>query len=143
VRIYLREGLRVGLGTDVAGGSSLSVSQAMVQSIQASKLRWRYVDDSLEPLTAIEAFYLATRGGGSFWGQVGSFEPGFEFDAVVLDDSSLCGVREQTPAERLEQLIYSNADLYVSEKYVRGTQVCLAVGAVIDRPDPVLTPGAH
>jgi guanine deaminase len=86
VRSYLTDGLRVGLGTDVAGGSGLSVFRAMMHSIQASKLRWRFVDERLAPLTAAEAFYLATRGGGSFWGKVGGFEEGFEFDAVVLNE---------------------------------------------------------
>lgn len=35
-----------------------------------------------------EALYLGTKGGGSFFGQVGSFEEGYEFDAVVLNDAS-------------------------------------------------------
>jgi guanine deaminase len=123
VRAYLEQGLQIGLGTDVAGGSSLSISQAMVKSIQASKLRWRYVDNSLAPLTLAEAFYLATAGGGSFWGKVGSFEPGYEFDAVVLDCHSLRSARELNAVERLEQLIYSNTDLFVYQKYVRGTLI--------------------
>ena len=32
--------------------------------------------------------YLATKGGGAFFGKVGSFEPGYEFDAIVMDDST-------------------------------------------------------
>ena len=32
-------------------------------------------------LTVANAFYLATKGGGSFFGKVGSFEPDYEFDA--------------------------------------------------------------
>jgi guanine deaminase len=123
VRTYLNEGLRVGLGTDVAGASSLSVFQAMMQSIQASKLRWRFVDESLAPLTVAEALYLATLGGGSFWSQVGSFAEGYEFDAVVLDDRALRGIRHLNPLERLEHLIYSRAEHCVIEKYVAGTQV--------------------
>lgn len=59
---------------------------AMAQSIQASKLRWRLLDASLKPLTIEEAFYMATKGGGAFFGKVGSFEPGYEFDAVVCDE---------------------------------------------------------
>ena len=34
-----------------------------------------------------EAFYMATKGRGAFFGKVGSFEAGYEFDAVVMDDS--------------------------------------------------------
>jgi guanine deaminase len=133
VRTYLREGLNIGLGTDVAGGSSLSVFRAMTQSIQASKLRWRFVDESLEPLTVAEALYLATRGGGSFWGRVGSFEAGFEFDAVVLDDVPLRSVRELNLVERLERLLYADAECLVVEKYAAGTPVRLAPDPAPDR----------
>ncbi|MFR9190595.1 MAG: amidohydrolase family protein, partial [Anaerotruncus massiliensis (ex Togo et al. 2019)] len=87
VRAYLDRGMKVGLGTDIAGGFSLSVFRAMADAVQASKLRWRLLDDSLRPLTVPEAFYLGTKGGGEFFGKVGSFEEGYEFDAVVLDDS--------------------------------------------------------
>ena len=66
-RRYLDEGLRIGLGTDIAGGHSLSMLRAIADAIQVSKLRWRLVDDSLKPLSLEEAFYMATMGGGLFW----------------------------------------------------------------------------
>ena len=66
--------MNIGLGSDVAGGTSENLFAAMAQSIQASKLRWRLLDASLKPLTIEEAFYMATKGGGAFFGKVGSFE---------------------------------------------------------------------
>ena len=75
VRRYLDEGLNQGLGSDVAGGSTLSIFRAMADAIQVSKLRWRLQDQSLAPLTAPEAFWLGTAGGGAFFGKVGSFDP--------------------------------------------------------------------
>ena len=89
VRTFLEEGLHVGIGSDVAGGSTENLFKAMALAIQASKLRWRMQDDSLKPLTLEEVFYIATKGGGEFFGNVGSFEPGFELDAVVLDDTRI------------------------------------------------------
>ncbi|MEG2119889.1 MAG: amidohydrolase family protein, partial [Pseudoflavonifractor sp.] len=65
VRTFLQEGQHVGLGSDVAGGASLSIFRAMADAIGTSKLRWRLQDQSLAPLTAAEAFYLGTVGGGS------------------------------------------------------------------------------
>ena len=59
----------------------------MRQALQVSKMRWRIQDKTQKPLTLEEVFYMATRGGGEFFGKAGSFEPGYEFDAVVLDDS--------------------------------------------------------
>ena len=68
VRRYLDEGLKVGLATDVAGGSSLSLLRMVSDAVQSSKVRWRIADGSLEPLSLSEAFYLASKGGGSFFG---------------------------------------------------------------------------
>ena len=77
VRRYLEEGLCVGLGSDVAGGTTENLFAAMAQAIQASKLRWRLLDDSLKPLTAEEVFFMASKGGGAFFGKAGSFEPDY------------------------------------------------------------------
>ena len=69
-----------------------------------SKLRWRLQDASLAPITLPEAFYLATRGGGAFFGKVGAFESGFEFDALVLDDAMLPCPFDLSPLERLTRV---------------------------------------
>lgn len=123
VRRYLDQGVKVGLGTDVAGGSSLSILRAMGDAVQASKLRWRLSDQSLAPLTVPEAFWLGTVGGGSFFGKVGSFDPGYELDAVVLDDSRLRTPLDLSVQERLERAIYLLDDRDVIKKYVHGTAI--------------------
>ena len=123
VRAYLDRGMKVGLGTDIAGGFSLSVFHAMADAVQASKRRWRLLDDSLRPLTVPEAFYLGTKGGGEFFGKVGSFEEGYEFDAVVLDDSGFPHPQALTPVERLERILYLDDGRCVRGKYVAGARV--------------------
>lgn len=120
VRRYLDEGLHIGLGSDIAGGFSLSIFRAMADAIQVSKLRWRLLDDSLKPVTLEEAFYMATLGGGSFFGKVGSFEKGYEFDALVLDDSNLRHPQQLTARERLERFVYLSDDRNITEKYISG-----------------------
>ena len=123
VRKYLDMGLHIGLGTDVAGGFSLSMFHAIADTIQVSKLRWRLMDQSLAPITLEEAFYMATIGGGSFFGKVGSFEPGYEFDAMILDDSNLRHPQEITSRDRLERLVYLSDDRNLVGKYVQGRKV--------------------
>lgn len=123
IRKYLQEGLHVGLGSDVAGGATENLFVAMMHAIQVSKLRWRLVDDALAPLTAPEVFYMATKGGGEFFGKVGSFENGYEFDAVILDDSRIPNQEGLTIEERLERFIYLNQEADVKAKYVAGRQV--------------------
>lgn len=123
IRKYLDMGIKMGLGSDVAGGFDLSIFRAMADALQVSKLRWRLLDTDLTPLKVEEAFYLATKGGGQFFGKVGSFEDGFEFDAVVLDDSSLRTMRELNVKERIERLIYLADDRCVVDKYIAGENV--------------------
>lgn len=123
VRRFLEEGISVGLGSDVAGGSTESIFTAMAHAIQSSKLRWRLQDDSLKALTAEEAFYMATKGGGAFFGKVGSFEEGYEMDAVVLDDSRLKTPLDLNIRQRLERMIYFSDDREIFAKYVKGKQL--------------------
>ena len=122
-RRYLDEGLHIGLGTDIAGGHSLSMLRAVADAIQVSKLRWRLVDDTLKPLSLEEAFYMATMGGGAFFGKVGSFLEGYEFDALILDDSSLRHPQHLSARERLERLIYLSDDHCITGKYVSGNKI--------------------
>lgn len=125
VRRYWDEGLNLGLGSDVAGGASLSIFRAMSDAIQVSKLRWRLQDDRLRPLTVSEAFWMGTAGGGSFFGQVGLFRSGYEFDAVVLDDSRLSSPRPLTVEQRVERAVYLFEDRDVVRKFVRGREIRL------------------
>ena len=123
VRRYLDEGLHIGLGSDIAGGTSVSILRAMADAIQVSKLYWRLVDSSMKPLTVEEAFYMGTEGGGSFFGKVGSFKEGYEFDAVVLNDSTIPTPLKLSPKDRLERLIYLSDDRNITAKYVAGRKI--------------------
>lgn len=123
IRTYLDKGLNIGLGTDIAAGCTLSIFRIIAKAIQVSKLRWRLVDDTLRPLTIEEAFYLATKGGGAFFGRVGSFEEGFEFDAIVIDDSSLKHPQPLSLRERFERVIYLWEDRLLYDKFVAGIKI--------------------
>lgn len=125
VREFLERGLRVGLGSDIAGGCHESIFRAMSDAVQVSKLRWRLVDNTKKPLTFEEAFYLATKGGGSFFGNVGSFDPGYELDAVVLDDSALRHPQQLNIIQRLERMCYLADDRQIYKKYVSGEEIKL------------------
>ena len=125
VRKMLERGINVGLATDVAGGSSLSMLRMVCEAVAASKLRWRLIDEEDRPISFPEAFYLASKGGGAFFGRTGSFEPGYDADIVVLDD---CGCRTPLraglgPAERLELYAYRHPDDPVKAKFVKGRRV--------------------
>ena len=127
IRRYLDLGMNVGLGTDVAGGANLSMFRCMADAVAVSKLRWRLVDESLPALTTQEALWLATVGGGSFFGRVGSLAEGYEFDALMLDDSKIRTPRELGVWERLERYVYlAEEGGSLTRKYVSGRQIDLS-----------------
>jgi guanine deaminase len=73
--------LRVGLGTDVGAGTSLSQLATMSDAYKVAQLAGA-------PFTSIHALYLATSGGARALyldDAVGSIAPGLEADLVVLD----------------------------------------------------------
>ena len=80
-------------------------------------------DTSVKPLTFEEVFYLATIGGGSYFGKVGSFAEDYEFDAVVIDDSMMASMREMSIRERVERMVYNDSDCVIMDKYVKGMQI--------------------
>ena len=124
IRKYLDRGLNIGLGTDIAGGHSESVFRAITDAIQVSKMYFRMVDESVKPLVFCEAFYLATMGGGAFFGNVGSFLPGYQFDAIVMDDSVLSHPQPLTLAERMERAVYLGLDeKNIAAKFVAGSKI--------------------
>lgn len=123
VRKFLLEQQKIGLGTDVAGGTSLSILRAMADAIQVSKLRWRLVDEALQPLTVEEAFFLGTKGGGAFFGKVGSFEEGYEMDALVIDDRKIRHPKEFMVKSRLETIIYLSDQIEIMHTFVAGKEI--------------------
>lgn len=123
VRKFLDAGIPVGIGTDVAAGSSMNMLHTIQDTIMASKMYYRLVDTSSRPLTFEEVFYMATVLGGSYFGKVGSFEEGYEFDALVLDDSAMHSMRELTSRERIERACYNDADCIIREKFVAGAHI--------------------
>nr|WP_199064833.1 guanine deaminase [Chromobacterium sp. ASV5] len=73
--------VKLGLGTDIGAGTSFSMLQTMNEAYKAAQFHG-------QPLTAAQAFYLATRGGAEALGiaqRVGSVEVGMEADLAVLD----------------------------------------------------------
>lgn len=123
VRKFLDKGIKVGLGSDIAAGSNLSLFHAIELAVQSSKLYWRLVDKNVTPLKFEEVFYLATAGGGNYFGKVGKFEDGYEFDALVIDDSKVRSMRKLTVQERLERMIYQDKMCELTDKFVAGSKI--------------------
>ena len=79
-----QDGVRVGIGTDVGGGTSFSMLRTLAESYKVAQL-------ARQRLSPLRAFYLATLGGARAMGladRLGSFAPGKTADFVVLDPAA-------------------------------------------------------
>ena len=121
IRQFLDEGLSVGLGSDISGGHDLNIFRMMVYAIQVSKMHYQQNHEKAF-LTLSEAFWIATKSAGSFFGRVGSFEPGYEFDALVIDDSEL-NHDDYSLLHRLERFIYLGDDRHIEHRFCCGKEI--------------------
>lgn len=93
LREAIDAGVKVGLGSDIAGGYALPLQVQMRQAVVVARLRegarreaafeaGKPVDDGKGlRVDWVEALYLATRGGKGALGLGGVFDEGMEFDA--------------------------------------------------------------
>jgi guanine deaminase len=120
--------VRVGLATDVGGGTTLSILQTLNEAYKAAQMNGY-------ALSVGHAFYLATRGGAralDLEDRVGSLAPGMEADLVVLDLKStpLIAFRMKHAAD-LDEALFVQMTLG-DDRAVRATYV--AGKRVYDRP---------
>lgn len=123
IRNMIHQGIAVGLGSDVSAGHEVSIAKVMAMAVQVSKLKWLDTNKEDNYLTIPEAFYLATKGGGSFFGKVGSFEVGYEFDALIIADKVLTDSKQRSVEERLNRFIYIGDERDIVARYVAGKKI--------------------
>mmetsp|Transcript_14397 Transcript_14397/g.25326 ORF Transcript_14397/g.25326 Transcript_14397/m.25326 type:complete len:487 (+) Transcript_14397:86-1546(+) len=151
VKQLVKHGVKVGLGTDVAGGYSPSMLNAMRSAVLASKtLQFRRppgcifqkpsgeapkAEDedelrNMHDVTHFEALYLATQGGADAMGLkelLGSFEVGKVFDALVLGTGPTVmrfpGGAAESPEDVLQKIITLGDDRNIAEVYIGGVSV--------------------
>lgn len=137
LRKILEQGVRVGLGSDIAGGSSPSILDNARYAVIASRTLESGVDPALERsqrrrpdsrIDALTAFWLATAGGGSALDlPVGVFREGFQFDALLLDpDVSGSNLRiepDEAPRDILQKIIYLANRTNIREVWVANRRV--------------------
>ena len=113
--------IRVGLGTDVGGGTSLSLLKTMREAYKVMHLQQ-------QPLPPGRALYLATLGAAQALyldDRIGNFEVGKEADFIVLDPGGTTISAHRTAlagslAELLFALIVLGDDRNVAATYLQG-----------------------
>jgi guanine deaminase len=121
VKKLIEMGINLALGSDIGSGANLSIAKGIASTIQHSKIRNMF-DPQWEAVTLSEAFYMATRSGGRYFKNVGAFEDGYCFNALVIDDSNMYG-EDLSPVERLERFCYAGDDRNICKRYILGKEV--------------------
>ncbi len=111
----------VGLGSDVGGGTRLSMLCNMAEAFKVAQLR----GETLDPF---DLFHMATRGGAiamGLEGRIGNLATGMEADLVVLDAEATGMLRHRTSravdiADVLFALIMLGDERAVRETWVAG-----------------------
>jgi guanine deaminase len=118
-----RAGLKIGLGTDIAGGPSLSMFRQMGEALNSANA-------SASCLSPEAALYLATMGGAQVLGlsdRIGNFDFGKDADFIVVDYDKvdpLSGIGPHNKPEHiLSRLCYMGDRNCVREVYIYGERI--------------------
>ena len=113
------EGLKIAMGTDIAGGHGIGIYRQVARAVQLSKLKEFYEPQESKTITITQAFYHATKESGSVFGKVGSFEKGYAFNALVIDNMEDPWTK-MTAEEKLERFCYIGDDRNIKARYIDG-----------------------
>jgi len=124
---YIDDFQRLALGTDVAGGYSISIFNEMREALENSKLLRHFNSENKEILSVEEAFYMATLGGAEGLGKgndLGNIQKGKYADFLVLDYMKIEPFRnisdEMDSIEILSKIIYRGDYSCIKNVYVAG-----------------------
>lgn len=131
-------GIEVGLGTDLSGGYDPSIYSAIRQAVISSRMLEDGVDTKKDPkergtknsrITANEAFYFATAGGGeSVSLPIGRLAENYAFDAQVIDitvpQASMPIFEKTEPLEDIfQKLLYLTKRENIVSVWIQGKQI--------------------
>ena len=132
-RRFLGLGIKVGLGTDSGGGYSSSIVDAMRQAIVVGNVREFMTEGKERRLGLEEVFWIGTLGVARVLGlgeEIGTFEVGKWFDAVIVDtapgeeggdDGVMTRVEDREGWKRvLEKSVMTGDDRNMAGVYVKG-----------------------
>jgi len=112
-------GQRVGLATDIGGGSSFSMLRTMAAAYEIAQLRG-------QPLHPSQLWWLATAGSAQALGlgdRIGTLAPGMEADLVIIDLASTPAIAQRAArAENLWQALFPTI-MMGDDRAIRATWV--------------------
>lgn len=127
----MKAGVRIGVASDIGGGTSYSMLRTMDEGYKVLQLRG-------QRLTPLNSFYMLTLGNArslSLEGTIGSIAPGCAADLVVLDARATpaMALRMETVTTLAEELFLLQTlgdDRSIAEVYVAGARAKSTLGGL-------------
>lgn len=127
---FIRNGIKVGLGTDSGGGFASGMLDSIRQAIIASNAREVLSKGADRALTLSQVFYLATMGGAEVLGldeKIGNFAVGKDFDATWVSSEPLSAMTMREADDSLttvfEKFLMTGDDRNIIRVFVQGRSV--------------------
>ena len=133
VRQWVEEGHTVGMGTDVAGGYSPSmldaIRNARIASVAVTQVGGKQNSKVVQDLrlTYSQLFYLATQGGANTVGlgnTVGNFQLGKDLDALIVDptvtSSTMTVYEHDHLLDRFQKFLFLGDDRNITSVLLKG-----------------------
>lgn len=111
--------IQLGLGSGLGLGYDINMLSVIRNTLAYSRIHATTAKKHYETFDLKGTFYMSTLGGGKFFGKVGSFLPGYEFDALVIDDSTILDPKDSL-FRRFERFIFQGSSAMISHRYIRG-----------------------
>ena len=115
-------GVKLALGSDLAAGHSAAVYTQTGRAVQLGKLKAFYEPEGNRAISFAQAFHMATKQGGALFGKVGSFEPGYRFDALAIGGVA-DAFQPLTPAQTVERFCYAGETKHIRARYLAGKKL--------------------
>ena len=115
-------GINLAMGCDIGAGVKNGIYRQCAAAIKLSKLKEFYEPEAGKTITIANAFYMATKAGGSVFGKVGAFDAGYIFNALVIDGIEDAG-HPMSPEQRLERFCYAGDDRNIIARYLNGKKM--------------------
>lgn len=131
---FCSKGVNIGMATDISGGYSPSMYQAIRQAVISSRMLQDGVNPSLpgsergracSSITINNAFYSATVAGGTALNlPIGRLEKGYAFDMQVVNTESIpIFYEEKNPEDLLHKILLLSESSDIKEVWIQGQKI--------------------
>ena len=119
-----KEFIPVGIGSDVAGGTSLSMLHELKEAVETSKTYQLIHNHHTEVLTSGEALWTATKGNAYILGisdSIGDFKTGMDADFATVKLERIEIENDNLSIDTItSKLLYLLGNKYVDSTYIKG-----------------------